>query len=489
MNDEIRYTISLRDLFSRKMRDAANEADNLNKKVDDTTKGLNKMSRAAQDANNNMGREFRRFGSRVAGALGIGFGANQIVQFGKSVVDSLVNYEYFSSSLRTLMRGDEQVAQALQTQLISLAKETPFSLVEVQDATKQLLAYGFSAGDVTKNIRMLGDVASALKIPFSDIAYIYGTLKTQGRAYARDIMQFTQRGIPVVKELAKQFNVTEAEVSKMVESGKVGFADIEKAFISMTSQGGMFFNMMQEQAKTTGGRISALGDSWEQLKVNIGKSQKGIIASTVSFFDKMVSTLSQEFARKNYREEALSKSQYPDIGFGFQAGKDAIYLEAMAASAMGREERAAKGRGAAVFSLAQAERKYLDLKRQYKLSQMGLKLNKDEDEITEKQYEQRAAILLKNISNLQGVLKSFGMKAKPEPTAGAGATPTADLSTAGTKASAPKYTQITINVSEMKAADTIEISDAKGTDYRTISDKIMEMMAGALNDSQRMAVH
>ena len=198
--------------------------------------------------------------------MGIGIGAAGVVSFGKAVVDSLVNYEYFSASLRTLMLGDAQAAKALENQLVETAKTTPFSLVEVQDATKQLLAYGFSAGSVVKNIRMLGDVASALKIPFSDIAYLYGTLKTQGRAFSKDIMQFTGRGIPIVKELAKQFKVADSEVMKLVESGKVGFKEVEKAFQSMTAEGGMFFDMMQQQAKTTGGQISMLGDNWEQLK-------------------------------------------------------------------------------------------------------------------------------------------------------------------------------------------------------------------------------
>jgi len=40
-------------------------------------------------------------------------------------------------------------------------------------------------------------------------------------------------------------------VKKLVESGQVGFPQIEQAFINMTSQGGKFSGMMEAQSKTT----------------------------------------------------------------------------------------------------------------------------------------------------------------------------------------------------------------------------------------------
>ena len=329
---------------------------------------------------------------------------------------------------------------------------------------------------------MLGDVASGLKIPFSDIAYLYGTLKTQGRAYTRDIMQFTQRGIPVIKELAKQFKVTEEEVSKMVESGKVGFSDIEKAFQSMTKSGGMFYNMMQEQSKTTGGQISMLGDSWDQLKVNIGKSQTGIIQGTVSFLNELTSGLAQGFAYENYVSEAFAKENIKQFGFfdnfGLGGNTKKMMSEALAAQAMQRESLAAKGKGQSVLAKTQAENEYLSLKRSYKLG----KIEKEE-------YDIRSAILLKNIQNLQGIYRTYGMKGTAPAPAGAPTPTGAATAEAAARASAPKYTQIHINIAEMKAAENIEISDVKDPNYRVVEDKVMEMILGALNDAQRMSVH
>ena len=302
-NNSVEYILSLKDKFSSGIKSATSNTEKLNGAVNQAQRSI----------------------SGLGGALGIGLGAAGIVSFGREVVKSLVNYEYFSSSLRTLMHGDAQAAKALENQLVETAKTTPFSLVEVQDATKQLLAYGFSAGKVVENIRMLGDVASALKIPFGDIAYLYGTLKTQGRAFAKDINQFLGRGINILPQLAKQLNIAEKDVMSFVEAGKVGFPEIEKAFQSMTAEGGMFFNMMAEQTKTTGGQLSMLGDSYEQLKVNIGKSQTGIIASTVKWSNEFVSKMSDAFAQGNIMAENYAKNGAEQFGNFFSSWRDMMY--------------------------------------------------------------------------------------------------------------------------------------------------------------------
>ena len=286
MDNNLSYTLRLKDYFSKGIKGAANEVKGL-----DT--GINSL-------NSKLGKLRNTFvGGIVAGS---------VIGFGSSVIDSLKNYESFSASLRTLMYGDKLAAQALETQLVSLAARTPFNLVDVQEGSKQLLAYGFSAGKVVENMEMLGDISAAVGKPLNELVYLYGTLRTQGRAFTKDINQFTTAGINLLPQLARQFGVTEDKVKDLVESGKVGFKDVEKAFQSMTREGGQFFGMMAVQAQTVGGQISMLGDNWEQLKVNIGKSQGGIISGTVSFLNEMTGALQKYFADSNKMSENFTQN-------------------------------------------------------------------------------------------------------------------------------------------------------------------------------------
>jgi tape measure domain-containing protein len=285
-SNNLEYTLRLKDLFSKTMQGAANQVKGLDSKMS----GLkNSMS---------------GLGAMVAGAFSVG----AVVSFGKAVIDSLKNYEYFHASLKTLLKGNENAAKALETQLVNLAKTTPFQLTEVQDATKQLMAYGFKAGDVVDTMKTLGDVSSGIGAPLGDIAYLYGTLKTSGRVTLMDLRQFAGRGIPIYETLAKRLNTTTNGINKMVHDGKLGFKDIEGAFKDMTKEGGQFFNLMADQSKTVGGQLSNMGDAWEQIKVSIGRSQKGIISGTVSFFGEMLSEVSNYLSNVVRLEEQFKKT-------------------------------------------------------------------------------------------------------------------------------------------------------------------------------------
>lgn len=165
--------------------------------------------------------------------------------------------------------------------LIDTAAKTPFDLSGIASSAKQMLAYGSTVDNVVDELVMLGNVASGIGAPLQDIAYLYGTLRTQGRAYLMDIRQFAGRGIPIYEELAKVLGVTKDEVSNLVTEGKVGFAEIEKAFQNMTNKSGLYFNLMQEQSKSLTGMISNMGDAWESSLNALGEANQDIFAGAI----------------------------------------------------------------------------------------------------------------------------------------------------------------------------------------------------------------
>jgi len=165
----------------------------------------------------------------------------------------------------TTMLGSADVANELLQELADFAAKTPFNIPGVELAAKQLIAYGFEVEGLIENMRMLGDVAAAFAMPMTDMSYLYGTLRAQGRAYTRDMNQFANRGIPIWKEMAKVMGVAEKDVRALVEAGKVGFPEVEQAFKNMTSEGGIAFNMMEEQSKSFLGQVSNIQDSFIKL--------------------------------------------------------------------------------------------------------------------------------------------------------------------------------------------------------------------------------
>lgn len=175
------------------------------------------------------------------------------------------------------MLGSTDKARAMMDDMTKLAATTPFDLQGVANGAKQLLAYGMEADKITDTLRRLGDVAAGLGIQLGDLTYLYGTTMAQGRLYTQDLNQFTGRGIPMIRELAKQFGVAESEVKDLVTAGKVGFPEVEKVIQSLTDKGGQFGGLMEAQSHTIVGQISNIEDSIDMMFNEMGKSSEGAI--------------------------------------------------------------------------------------------------------------------------------------------------------------------------------------------------------------------
>jgi len=209
---------------------------------------------------------------------------------GVKAVNSAADFEQTKVAFTTLI-GDAAKAEQTLAKLRTLGAETPFEFPELADAGRKLIAFGESADTVPETLRRIGDVSAGVQAPIGEIAEIYGKARVQGRLFAEDVNQLTGRGIPVIGELAKQFGVNESQVRKLVESGQVGFPQIEKAFIDMTSKGGKFAGMMETQSKTTKGLFSTLKDSVNEVFLALGQPINDAIRPLVAEAIGLVSTL------------------------------------------------------------------------------------------------------------------------------------------------------------------------------------------------------
>jgi tape measure domain-containing protein len=197
------------------------------------------------------------------------------------------NFEQFESSLKTIL-GDATKAKKLITELAEFARTTPFELPELQAATRSLLSYGFESEKLIDTLRRVGDVSSALSLNINELAVIYGKGRVAGRLYQGDINELTGRGIPIIQEFAKQFGVTDAEIRKLTETGRINFPQLEKAFISLTSEGGKFFDQMKNQSQTVAGQLSNFNDQFTGAQVALFDALKPAIVTTIDSVSQIV---------------------------------------------------------------------------------------------------------------------------------------------------------------------------------------------------------
>lgn len=190
-------------------------------------------------------------------------------------------FQQYQTSFETML-GSISKADALMEELTRTAATTPFGLDEVSTGAQQLIAYGLEVEKVNKTLIRLGDISAGLKIPLNDLVYLYGTTMAQGRLYTQDLNQFTGRGVPMISELAKQLGVAESKVRGLVESGKVGFPEVQKVIENLTNEGGKFGGLMEKQSKQILGQIANIEDGFSVMFNNIGQQNEGVINSTLS---------------------------------------------------------------------------------------------------------------------------------------------------------------------------------------------------------------
>ena len=206
--------------------------------------------------------------TRLLDNLKAGIAGVFAIDQGKDLIQAMVQtrgeFQQLQISFETMLQG-KGPADKLMSQVIDFTAKTPFSLQEVAKGAKQLLAYGSNAEIVIDELRVMGDVASGLSIPIGDLIYLYGTLRSQGRANLVDIKQFAGRGVPIYEELGKVLKVSTDEVTALVSAGEVGFPQVEQAFKNMTSEGGKFFDLTAKNATSLTGLTSNLGDAWSRM--------------------------------------------------------------------------------------------------------------------------------------------------------------------------------------------------------------------------------
>lgn len=261
----VEIEILMRDRLSAGLDKAGRKVDELKTKTTGASAEMERLDRQAESVRSTV--------SKIAGA----FAVKELVT---GIVKVRGEFQQLEASFRTML-GSEEKADALMQQLIRTAATTPFDLQSVANGARQLLAYGENVENVNDDLIRLGNIAAGLNQPLNDLIYLYGTTMTQGHLYTADYNQFVGRGIPLGRELASVLGVAESKVREMVEAGKVGFPEVQQALQNLTNEGGMFYNLMEEQSKTITGRISNIQDSISMMLNEIGHQSEGIIGGSL----------------------------------------------------------------------------------------------------------------------------------------------------------------------------------------------------------------
>ena len=246
--------------ISRTVTDLRSKMGGLDSTVQQTTGGMSSLSKLAL-----------RFGA----VAGIGYLGKQIWDLGTGMEQTKVAFSTFM--------GDAEKANTLIGQLNEFANITPFDNAEVLKSGQMLLSAGLAGDEVTESLRMIGDVASGVAMPLEDLSQIYMKAMNKGKLQAEELNQMSERGIPLMQELARMTGKSKGEIYKLAETGAITSDIVQQAFQNMTGAGGMYHNMMDKQSQTVGGRFSTLIGKLQTIGIAIGEALLPVIGAFVDF--------------------------------------------------------------------------------------------------------------------------------------------------------------------------------------------------------------
>ena len=233
-------------------------------------------------SNNYLAQSFGYIRNRIVYAFTLG----AITNFTKQLYEVRGAYEMLERSLGILVNDMERGTQIF-NELNEMALKSPFTLIELGTAAKQLTAYNFTAEEVVDTTRRLADISAALGVPMERLTYNLGQIKAQGVLNARDARDFANAGLAIVPMLAQMYNetkrfgdqqVTTAQVYDMMSKKMVTYRDVLNVIYRITDEGGKFFDFQAKQAGTLRVQIANLSLAYNNMLNDIGKEHQDALA-------------------------------------------------------------------------------------------------------------------------------------------------------------------------------------------------------------------
>lgn len=261
------------------------EIDAVNKALDRLGKEQNKIlgnNKEMLASNNALIRSFNYMKNRLAFYFTVGAST----QFVKSLIDIRSQYEMNERALGILINSAERGTQIFK-ELSEMALVSPYTLIELSSAAKQLVAYDVAARDVVDTTRRLADMASAVGVPMERLTYALGQIKAYGYLNSRDARMFANAGIPLVKQLADYYTQLEGRIISVgdvydrMKKKTIDYNDVMAVVTKMTDEGGKFFDFQAKMADSLKVRLANLTLAWNNMLNEIGADSQGILSATI----------------------------------------------------------------------------------------------------------------------------------------------------------------------------------------------------------------
>lgn len=259
-----------------------------NDAIKQSTKAKQNASREAKDLNDNTIRLNTTLGNgihistRLGSAMSSLFAIGEAKRFLGNVIEIGGQLEKQRISMGAII-GDISRANEMFENIKTLAVKSPFGVVELDQYSKQLAAYGIEQSDLFGMTKRLADISAGAGQDIGRLALALGHVKSATYLTGITLRQFSMNNIPMLKMLADYYSevekraVSTAEVQKRISKRQVSYDDVIEQIKRMTDENGMFYNMQEKISESLQAKYKNLRDSFDIMYGEIAESGIGTI--------------------------------------------------------------------------------------------------------------------------------------------------------------------------------------------------------------------
>lgn len=212
-------------------------------------------------------------------------------QFLRNIIQIGGQLEMQRLSIAAILQ-DTAAADKLFGQIKNLAIKSPFGVVELDQMTKQLAAYGFQSHELFDMTKRLADISAATGTDVSRLALALGHVRSEAALSGYTLRQFAMANVPMAKKLSEYLSkieghvVSVAEVRKRVKKKEISYEDVLAVIKDLTDKGGMFYNSQEVMAESLKAKFKNLKDSMDIMYGEMAESPVGdslkVVAETLT---------------------------------------------------------------------------------------------------------------------------------------------------------------------------------------------------------------
>ena len=256
---------------SAEFQNLASVVRNANSQIQNANNVVSQAITGSKGFNNSLGLLGGSLGSlgRLAAGAAAGFAAMKLKDYGQYALQTAASFEQLAISFR-VMTGSAQTGQELTDAIIKLGAETPMTAQQLSKAAQLLLSFGESAENIIPDLKLLGDITGGEVNRFNMLALAFAQVGANGKLMGQDLLQMVNAGFNPLQIMSKATGKSMGELRKEMEEGRISFQMVAQAMRDAASEGGRYFGLMEQQSQSLNGRLSTLGDTWEQVAKSIG---------------------------------------------------------------------------------------------------------------------------------------------------------------------------------------------------------------------------